>query len=120
MTNPTATRIDPRDIVWPAPVAIAQDRLIRGTPQASTVILEDESTHQLGLWQVSPGEFTTDHVGYTEYIHIISGSGALISDDREVTPLIPGVSVLMHSGWKGRWVVNDAIVKAYTTITTHP
>ncbi|MBX3094032.1 MAG: DUF861 domain-containing protein [Cryobacterium sp.] len=116
MTDIVALRT--ADIEWPEPAAFAPERVLSGNPVTSTVVVEDASGHQLGLWRVEPGEFTTDHVGYIEYIHILSGTGRLVDDAGTVTELGPEVTVLMPSGWKGRWVVDDTIVKVYTII--HP
>ena len=116
MTAPTATRLTLTDIDWPEAVAIAPERVLDGAPVASTVVVEDDPGHQLGLWRVSPGEFTTDHAGYVEYIHILEGCGRLIDEAGISTDLAPGVTVLMQPGWKGRWVVEQTITKVYTIV----
>ncbi|MBW9110411.1 DUF861 domain-containing protein [Microbacterium trichothecenolyticum] len=103
-------------INWPDDVAIAAERVVAGSPTASTFAIEDTATHQVGLWRVTPGEFLTDHTGYTEYIHVLAGAGRLIDDDGAVLELWPGVTVLMQPGWKGRWVVDATITKVYTVI----
>lgn len=118
MSISTATRIDYTNVDWPEPASIAPDRVIAGAPVARTLVLEDSPTHQLGLWQVSAGEFLTDHSGYTEYIHIVSGFGQLIDGAGEATNLTPGTTVLMQPGWKGRWVVRETITKVYTIINS--
>jgi uncharacterized cupin superfamily protein len=118
MSMSTATRIDYTKVDWPEPVEIAAERVIVGAPVASTLVLEDSPTHQLGLWRISTGEFFTDHAGYTEYIHIVSGSGELIDEAGEATKLTPGTTVLMQPGWKGRWVVDDPITKVYTIVNS--
>lgn len=118
MSTPTATRIDLDSTRWPAAEDIAPGRVLTGRPSASTLILEDVNGRQLGLWRVTPGEFVTDHTGYLEYIHIISGSGTLIADDGHVTGLEPGVTVLMQPGWKGRWVVDQTITKVFTVVNS--
>ncbi|WP_314196255.1 hypothetical protein [uncultured Arthrobacter sp.] len=68
MKTQTTEHVDAARISWPAPVPISAERVITGEPVASTLVLEETPTHQLGLWQVSPGEFVTDHAGYVEYI----------------------------------------------------
>lgn len=118
MSTFTAEEINIRAIDWPEAVDIAADRVIAGTPTASTLVIEDAASHQLGLWRVSSGEFVTDHAGYLEYIHIVSGSGQLIDQVGMVTELSPGTTVLMQPGWKGRWVVKETITKVYTIINT--
>lgn len=114
MTALTATRVAASSIDWPEPVAIADDRVLAGSPVARTLVLHDEPTHQMGMWNITAGEFTTDHVGYLEFIHIIDGKGQLIAEDGTTTDLESGVTVLMQPGWKGRWSVLDTITKVYT------
>jgi len=104
-------------IDWPVEEAIAAERIIEGTPSASTVILENDGRAQIGFWRVTPGVFTTCHEDYLEFIHIIDGEGALLSDTGDVTELNAGTTVLMPYGWTGQWIVRKAIVKCYTTIS---
>lgn len=118
MTTITASRADYGSVAWPQPVPIAPERVIHGAPAAETVILQDSLGHQLGLWRVSAGEFTTDHPDYVEYIHIVEGTGQLIDDQGTVTDLTAGTTVLMPAGWKGRWLVTERITKVYTIIST--
>jgi uncharacterized cupin superfamily protein len=116
VTGFSATRFEASAIDWPDDVAIAAERVIAGSPTASTFTIEATSAHQVGLWRVTPGEFLTDHTGYTEYIHVLAGAGRLIDDGGAVLDLGPGVTVLMQPGWKGRWVVHATITKVYTVI----
>ena len=118
MSISRAEQINLAAIDWPEHVAIPAERVIIGTPAASTVILDDTASHQLGLWQVTPGEFHTEHAGYLEYIHIAHGSGQLVDQSGLITELAPGITVLMQRGWKGRWIVTETITKVYTIITT--
>lgn len=102
---------------WPAAVPIAPERVLVGEPVASTLLLDDVDGYQLGLWQVTPGEFTTQHFGYLEYITVLSGAGRLIDDEGTITELAPGITVLMRPGWCGRWIVDETLTKAFTVIT---
>lgn len=118
MTGFTAIRFEISAIEWPEDVAIAAERVLSGAPTASTFVIEDSPTHQVGLWRVTPGEFVTDHTGYMEYIHLLAGAGQLIDEDGVALELGPGVTVLMQPGWKGRWVVHETITKVYTVINS--
>lgn len=111
-----ATRILTADIKWPEPEAIAAERIVSGNPVASTLVLRDDPGHQLGLWHVTEGSFRTDHAGYVEYIHILAGRGQLVDEEDNVINLEPGVTVLMDAGWRGRWIVHEAIIKTYTIV----
>ncbi len=105
-------------VEWPEAVAIAAERLIAGTPEASTLVLDAEGPAEVGLWRVSEGEFTTVHEGYDEYITILAGRGRLIAEDGEVLELSPGVSAYTEDGYRGRWVIDEPLVKSYAVIPT--
>jgi uncharacterized cupin superfamily protein len=110
-----ATRFD--DVTWPEGQPIASERVLSGAPRASTVVLHKDERCEVGLWQVSPGEFTTVHQGYVESVTIASGRGRLVHDDGTVTELGPGSVAVLEEGWAGRWVVEETIVKSYAVIT---
>lgn len=116
MTSAPIVRIPLDELEWPAATPIDAARVLGGAPETSTVVVESGDKYSLGLWKVSPGEFSTDHTGYVEYINVLSGSGQLVDDEGTVTELSPGVTVLMRSGWKGRWVVRETLTKIYTII----
>lgn len=101
---------------WPQAIPIAGERILAGNPAASTHVMFSDGRIELGLWRVSPGEFTTVHDGYEEFIHIAEGEGELIHDDGTVIPLRPGTVLLLEDGWRGRWVIRRTLVKSYATV----
>jgi len=107
-------------ISWPADQRIAEHRVLSGTPGASTVVMHRDPNSELGLWRVSPGEFTTIHSGYTEFISISSGRGQLIHDDGTVLELGPGTVAVLNDGWSGRWVIERTLIKSYAIVPTTP
>lgn len=111
-----AVRIGTAGIRWPEWVALPAERVLSGNPVTSTVVVDGAAGRELGLWKARPGEFTTDHVGYIEYVHILSGAGRIVDDAGTVTELGPDVTVFMPVGWRGRWVIDETIVKVYTVI----
>ena len=118
MTSPSAVQIVGAYGAWPPAVTIDEARVVSGAPEASTFILDESTTHQVGLWKVTAGEFTTQHPGYLEYIHVLGGRGRLRDDAGNVTELAPGVTVFMPAGWAGRWIVDEPITKMYSIIHT--
>lgn len=113
-----STIINVLSVDWPAGVPIAAGRIISGSPLSSTLVLHRSETTEMGLWRVTPGEFTTVHDGYVEFINIVEGDADLVHDDGTVISLQPGSVVLLESGWRGRWVVREALVKSYSTETS--
>jgi uncharacterized cupin superfamily protein len=114
-TTVNTTHLD--DVAWPEAQPIAPERVLSGSPRANTVVLHKDEHSELGLWQISPGEFTTVHRGYVESVTIASGRGRLVHDDGTVTELGPGSVAVLEEGWAGRWVVEETIVKSYAVIT---
>lgn len=106
------------DVNWPAAEALPADRVISGTPEASTLVLREDSRSEFGLWMCTPGAFSTVRDGYSEYIHIISGSGELIGDDGKTYELKPGLIISLDDGWSGRWVITEAVTKSYAIAHT--
>lgn len=108
--------VDAASASWPEPTPVLADRVLTGTPATSTIALDHQDHCKFGLWRATSGAFTTDHSGYTEFIHIVEGTGRLISDSDVVTELYPGRSVVVPSGWRGRWEIDRALVKTYSVI----
>lgn len=115
MTATTAQNY--HDVTWPAFEAIPAERVISGSPEAATVEVTGGDLAQSGFWRVTPGAFATVRSGYIEYIHILEGTGRLVSDDGEVVDLRPGTSVFIPDGYSGRWEIDTTLSKAYTTVT---
>ncbi|WP_423185166.1 cupin domain-containing protein [Arthrobacter sp. NyZ413] len=103
-------------VAWPELASVPVDNIIAGLPKAATVVITESPTYQLGLWKVTPGAFSSDHTGYAEFIHVIEGSGRLVSEFGTVTELRPGTTSLMPSGWRGRWEIDTPLTKVFTII----
>lgn len=112
------TRTVGSDIDWPEAEPIAAARVISGAPAAQTVVTATTTTGETGLWRITEGEFTTEHDGYIEFIHIVDGEGDLVHDDGTVLSLVPSVTVTMADGWHGRWVIREPLVKTYAILRT--
>lgn len=116
MNENSLIAIDFDAIEWPNYDPVSPERVTRGQPSTSTVTF-DSPENRMGLWRVTPGAFTTDHAGYIEFVHIISGSGRLVGDDGTVRELRAGTTSIMPEGWKGRWEVDSTLTKVFTIAT---
>lgn len=105
---------------WPALQPVDAVRVVAGSPETSAIALHDLPHCRFGLWRATEGAFSTDHAGYTEFIHIVGGRGRLVGDDTVVTELVPGASVVIPSGWTGRWEIDQTLVKTYAVIPDAP
>lgn len=99
---------------WPPSDPIDAERVVAGSPQASTFVLFSSGSTEVGLWRVTPGEFATTHAGYVEVIHVLEGEGQLVHEGGEAFALRPGAVLVLEDGWCGRWVIRQTLVKSYT------
>lgn len=105
-------------VAWPPFVPVERERVRAGSPATSTVVIHRDERSELGLWRVTPGEFSTVRTGCIEYIHVVAGEGDLVGNDGVTEPLRPGATVLLEDGWAGHWLIRSTITKSYAIIPT--
>jgi uncharacterized cupin superfamily protein len=90
-----------------------------GTPVESKLVVYQDRTTEIGIWEVTPGQFPAwkDDVG--ELMQFIAGRGT-ITDSTGVTKIEPGVTMYTPDGWKGTWDVEETIRKTYVVHRTKP
>lgn len=88
-----------------------QDRT-SGECQISDTRLVDESGLSFGIWQVSPGEFTSHWPGW-EAFTILSGKGVLEDGTGTVHELVPGALIVVPPGSTGTWRISETLRKTY-------
>ncbi|MGB4137293.1 MAG: cupin domain-containing protein [Microbacterium sp.] len=88
-----------------------QNRL-RGECEISQTRLVDESGFSFGVWQVSPGVFTSEWEGW-EAFTIIDGEGTLEDGDGVVHDLVPGALIVIPPGSTGTWRITRTLRKTY-------
>ena len=101
------------DANWTPFSPVAQERVTEGNPATRLAEAVAGESFKSGLWEVTPGRFTTAPRGFDEVIHIISGSGVLRSADGTSVELTPGVSFLMEDGFVGEWEIREQLQKFY-------
>jgi len=72
----------------------------------------------VGVWECSPGTFTTQKNGVFETSQVISGRATVTSDDGTVQEISVGSMVVLPDGWSGKWEVHETIRKSYTIVPT--
>ena len=103
-------------IEWPAEEPLSAERVIEGNPAASTVVIHEDETHEVGVWRCSPGRFRAVRDGYSEAVHIFEGEGEIIGNDGVNFPLHPGAFIYLADGWSGEWVVREPLAKSYVIV----
>jgi uncharacterized cupin superfamily protein len=97
---------------------VAPERVTEGRPSTRLAEGAAGDTFRSGLWEVTPGRFTTAPRGFDEVIHIVSGTGVLRSADGSAVGLAPGVSFLMEDGFVGEWDIHQGLQKFYAKVQT--
>lgn len=67
----------------------------------------------LGVWECTPGRFTADRAGSTEFCHFLSGRVEMTHEDGSVQAFGPGDAITLPQGWKGVWHVVEQVRKIY-------
>ncbi len=98
--------------------AVPPDRLISGSPMASSLQIHEESGTSCGLWEVTPGEFVSVKNDTVEIMHFLSGEGVIEHPDGQETEITPGAVVRVGPNWRGVWRVRRTARKFYVAYTT--
>ncbi|MEI7760995.1 MAG: cupin domain-containing protein [Thermoleophilia bacterium] len=91
---------------------------LAGAPVESAHEIYAEGRLEIGVWEVTPGSFTTVKNGVSELMHFIAGSGTIVGDDGMTTLIAPGVVLITPDGWSGTWHVSETVRKVYAIIAT--
>lgn len=100
------------------PVSRPKANATAGEPVESELVLFADGDTELGIWQVTPGSFTSRKSGACELMHFVAGSGTITGADGTVTEIAPGVAVFLPDGWEGTWDVTSTIRKTYAIYAT--
>lgn len=94
-------------------------RVISGDPQAQELILHEDATTEVGVWEISPGSFRSSKVGLSEFMYFITGAGTITRESGEVVAYGPGSYVSLPDGSHVVWDVAEPSRKLYV-ITQSP
>lgn len=110
------------------PLTLVADASTTPMPEAAEKLTsrdgQREATHTVwtsgsnsaGVWECTPGSFTTVREGYDEVCQVLSGTGRLVSDDGEVADLGPGCTVVIPDGWRGVWHIDSTMRKTFVIL----
>jgi uncharacterized protein len=71
---------------------------------------------RVGYWDCSPGEFTLHCDGYTEICQLLTGRITIQVDGAQAVALTAGDTLVMPSGWRGTWLVEEHVRKLFVII----
>lgn len=97
-----------------------------GAPQAKATSVEgnqaeaekvlwtsDDGTIEVGVWECSPGRFTSRRDDFSEICHIVSGSITLKSEGQPGRAIGVGELLILPTGWRGEWTIHETTRKLY-------
>ena len=85
-----------------------------GEPVESEFELFNDGRVEVGVWECTPGEFSSIKDGLTEEMLFLCGDATIIGDDGTEYEIAPGVLIVTPDGWKGRWDIRQTVRKVYT------
>ncbi|KAJ3548567.1 hypothetical protein NM208_g942 [Fusarium decemcellulare] len=89
-----------------------EQNILEGECAISQVGLGEVSDHKFGVWQVSPGVFTSTWEDW-EAFTIVSGRGTLVDGSGKEHVLVAGALVLIPPGSTGTWRIDETVRKTY-------
>lgn len=66
-----------------------------------------------GIWEVTPGSFTSTREGYNEICQILSGTATITEIDGNSFEIGPGSLFVTPAGWRGSWTVHETLRKMW-------
>lgn len=90
------------------------------TEATSTLWSAVVGSGEAGFWECTAGEFTARRDGYTEVCHLLEGDVTVETEGGGSVRLGAGDSLVMPSGWVGRWIVHAPVRKLYVIVPDQP
>ena len=72
---------------------------------------------RVGIWECTPGRFTSERPTSSEICHIILGRAEVRSNHGEFRMIGPGDLLVLPKGWCGEWRILENLRKFYTVHT---
>lgn len=98
----------------------APARVLAGDPQTAEHVLVAQPGLEVGVWEVTPGEFASAKPGVGEVMQFLSGEGTITHADGSVTRIAAGSVLVLQPGWTGTWRVAATVRKVYTIFDAAP
>lgn len=93
----------------PKPTSIAGDQF-----EASKALwTSPDGKLEIGVWECTPGRFTTSRDASSETCHIVSGRVSLHGPDGHSKEVKAGEMLVLPKGWRGEWTIHEKTRKLY-------
>jgi uncharacterized cupin superfamily protein len=111
-------RLDPGTIADAASVAlvhepVAPDQVVAGTPTTGHLVLDDDGTRTVGVWEMTPGAMRD--VEADEVFVVLAGAATVEFEHPHASPIVlgPGSVVRLESSMRTIWTVRQTLRKVY-------
>lgn len=91
---------------------VAKPTSLTGQQEASVTLAQHDQV-EIGVWECTPGRFTADRSGSSEFCHFISGLIEMTHQDGTKQRLGAGDAIFLPLGWRGEWHVIEHVRKLY-------
>jgi uncharacterized protein len=88
-----------------------------GDPHDACLVAYEEGGVETGVWECTPGTFTSRWDGIVETFHVTAGAGTLTDGDGVAHPLRPGAVITIPPGSTGTWRITETLRKSYVVVT---
>jgi uncharacterized cupin superfamily protein len=75
--------------------------------------LWDGNGLRTGIWEVTPGTFTSTRDGYNEICQILSGTATITESNGNSFDIGPGSLFVTPAGWEGTWTIHTTLRKMW-------
>lgn len=89
-----------------------EQNIIEGECAISALPLGEVGGHKFGVWQVSPGTFTSRWDDW-EAFTIVSGRGVLVDGTGAQHELVPGALIVIPPNSTGTWTITETLRKTF-------
>lgn len=90
---------------------------VAGEPHVYGVMLHDDGSNKVGVWECTPGRWLSSKVGVGELMHFVAGHGWITDGDGR-WEIRPGATRWFPDGWSGEWTVDETVRKVFAIIAT--
>lgn len=87
-----------------------------GQTESSRTVWESPEGIRSGVWEVTPGSFSSTRPQYHEMCQIVVGRATITEPDGTTFEVGPGSLFVTPEGWTGSWEVHETLRKAWVTI----
>lgn len=84
--------------------------------ESSRTVWESAEGIRSGVWEVTPGTFTSTRPAYHEMCQIVSGRATIVEPDGTEFEIRAGSLLITPEGWTGKWIVHETLRKAWVVI----